>query len=79
MNYESVETRHNLDGGKTVRKVVVKGDTGYKKVTKFLGGKKIYTVKKAIDKKHIERIKSGKFVKGLFKDCVKCNTTRKNQ
>jgi hypothetical protein len=77
-NYKNIETKFHKNG-KTVRKVVINGNQGHKTVTKYAGGKKLYSVKKNIDKDHIQLIKGGKFIKGLFKDCVKCNTTRKNK
>lgn len=76
-NYKNTETKMTK-GGKTVRKVIIKGNQGYKSITKYVGGKKMYTVKKTIKEDHIQMIKGGKFIKGLFKDCVKCNSTRKN-
>lgn len=76
-NYKNVETKIHANGGKTVRTVIINGDQGHKTVTKYSGGKKIFSVKKPIDKGHILRIKGGRFIKGLFKDCVKCNRTRK--
>lgn len=77
-NYKNIETKIHKNG-KTVRKVVINGNQGHKTVTKYVGGRKIYSVKKSIHKDHIQLIKGGKFIKGLFKDCIKCNTTRKNK
>lgn len=76
-NYKNIETKLN-ENGKTVRKVIIKGNKGYKTITKYSGGKKMYSVKKPIHEKHMKMIHSGKFVRGLFKDCIKCNATRKN-
>jgi len=77
-DYKNMETKITK-GGKTLRKVEIKGNQGYKSITKYVGGKKMYSVKKPIHENHMKLIQSGKFVKGLFKDCVKCNTTRKNK
>jgi hypothetical protein len=67
-NYENTETKIQ-SGGKVVRKVSIKKGRGYKSVTKYHKGKKIYTVRKPIHKEHIQLIKGGKFIPGLFQDC----------
>jgi hypothetical protein len=66
-NYENTETKIQ-SGGKVVRKVSIKKGTGYKSVTKYRKGKKLYTVKKPIHKEHIQLIEKGKFIPGLFQD-----------
>lgn len=76
--YHNKEIRE-IKGGKLVRSVVIKGGKGRKTVTKYMGGKKVYSVKKTIDVPTIKRIHAGKFVPGLFKDCVHYNKTRKNR
>jgi hypothetical protein len=76
-NYKNIETKMSKNR-KTIRKVVINGKQGYKTITKYSGGRKIYSVKKPIHEKHMKMIQSGKFIKGLFKDCMKCNITRKN-
>lgn len=79
-SYENTETKIMGDL-KTVRKVSVKKGKGYKQITKYRGGKKISTVKKSISSKHMEQIKDGKFIVGLFDDCkgkdCKKNKTKK--
>lgn len=75
-NYENTEVKSQT-GGKIVRKVSIKNGKGYKSVTKYRRGRKIGTVKKPIHKSHVELIKIGKFIPGLFLDC-KCKT-RKNK
>jgi len=78
MNYNNEETKY--DGKrKTVRKVCIKDGKGYKMITKYSGGKKVFSIKKPIHKKHIELIQQNKFIPGLFKDCTNCNKTRKNK
>jgi hypothetical protein len=67
-NYENTETKFQK-GGKIVRKVSIKKGRGYKSVTKYRKGKKVYSVKKPIHKSHIEMINLGKFIPGLFSDC----------
>jgi hypothetical protein len=74
--YENTETKTMLGGGKIVRKVSIKNGKGYKSVTKYRGGKKIGTSRKQIHKPHMELIKLGKFIPGLFLDCD-CKTTNK--
>lgn len=64
-------------GGKVVRKVSIKKGKGYKSITKYRKGKKIFTIKKPIHKQHIKLIKSGKFIPGLFNDCKGCKTKKR--
>lgn len=74
-NYENNETKKQR-GGKIVRKVSIKKGRGYKSITKYHKGKKVYTVRKPIHKEHIKMIKKGKFIPGLFKDCKGCKTKK---
>jgi len=76
-NYDNKETVFQ-NGGKVVRNVSIKKGKGYKSITKYHKGKKIYSVKKPIHKKHIELIKKGKFIPGLFQDCKNCKTKKRN-
>ena len=64
-------------GGKVVRKVSIKKGRGYKTITKYHRGKKLYSVKKPIHASHIKLIKKGKFIPGLFKDCKNCKTKKR--
>jgi hypothetical protein len=66
-------------GGKIVRKVVITGGKGHKSVTRYAGRRKVSSVKKPISRSHIVLIQTGKFIPGLFNDCVKCRQTRKNR
>lgn len=77
-NYENKETVVQ-QGGKVIRAVSIKKGKGYKSITKYHKGKKLYTVKKPIHKSHIELIKKGKFIPGLFQDCKNknCRTRRR--
>ena len=75
-NYENTEIKTQM-GGKLVRKVSIKNGKGYKSVTKYRKGKKISSIKKHIHNDHIDLIKVGKFIPGLFNDC-KCRKTKKN-
>jgi hypothetical protein len=80
-NYENTEVKTMLGGGKIIRKVSIKNGKGYKSVSKYHKGKKTATIKKPIHKAHIELIKIGKFIPGLFLDC-NCrekNKTRKSR
>jgi len=78
-NYKNVEVKHTQNGGKIVRKVSIKNGKGYKSVTKYHKGKKIGTTKKPIHKYHINLIKIGKFIQGLFSDCACKKKTRRNK
>jgi len=64
-------------GGKIVRKVTVKKGRGYKSVTKYRKGKKVYSVKKPIHRDQLFMIKMGKFIPGLFSDCKYCKTKKR--
>jgi len=79
-NYQNTEIKMN-GGGKIVRKVSIKNGKGYKSVTKYHKGKKIYTNKKPIHNDHVGLIKTGKFIPGLFLECShrEKNKTRKNR
>lgn len=76
-NYENIETKQ-IGGVKIIRKVSVKKGKGYKSITKYRRGKKISSVKKPIHTQHMDMIKGGKFITGLFSDCKNCKT-RKNR
>lgn len=65
VNTEGVQS----GGKKIVRKVSIKNGKGYKSVTMYDKGKKIGSIKKPIHTTHIMRIKSRKFIPGLFNDC----------
>ena len=72
--YKNTEIKHQ-NGEKLVRKVSIEGGKGYKSVTHYGGSRKLKTVKKRITKSHIEQIKLGKFIPGLFSDC-NCKTRK---
>jgi hypothetical protein len=74
--YNNTQTVYQK-GGKVVRTVTIKRGRGYKSITKYHKGKKLYTVKKPIHKNDIELIKKGKFIPGLFKDCKNCKTKKR--
>ena len=78
MHYHNKETNTHT-GGKTVREVIIKGGKGHKSVTRYAAGRKVSTVKKPLSRSHIVLIQRGKFIPGLFNDCVRCNRTRKNR
>ena len=79
-NYENTEIKLQ-DGGKMVRKVLIKNGKGHKTVTKYHKGKQLFSIKKPIHKSHINLIRMGKFIPGLFSDCTNCNKgkTKKNR
>ena len=68
-NYENTEVKTNQYGGKILRNVSIKNGKGYKSISKIKNGKKIFTSKRKIKKKHINLIKKGIFIPGLFLDC----------
>ena len=74
-NYKNTEIKH-FKGGKIIRKVSIKNGKGHKSISKYHKGKKISSIKKHIHTDHIELIKNGKFIPGLFSDLTK---TRKNK
>jgi len=71
-NYQNTEEKHGLHGGKTVRKVFIKGGKGYKSISKYHKKKHIGTVRKILKRAEIQMIKLGKFIPGLFKNCKSC-------
>lgn len=77
-NYQNTELKTQSGGKKVVRKVTIKRGKGYKMVTKYVNGKKIYSVKRKLLKPDILKIKMRKFIPGLFADCLHCKT-RKNR
>jgi hypothetical protein len=77
-NYESNESKQ-MGGTKIVRKVSIRNGKGYKSLTKYRNGKKTGISKKSINKGHIQLIKMGKFIPGLFMECKCKEKTRKNR
>ena len=75
-NYKNTETK-TQDGGKIVRQVSIRKGRGFKTVTKYRRGKKVSSVKRPIHRKHIQLIKAGTFIPGLFADCKDCKSTRR--
>ena len=79
-NYKNTEVKTMTGGAKIVRKVSIKNGKGYKSVTKYNKGKKTATIKKRIHKDHVNFIKIGKFIPGLFLDLhVSVRKTRKRK
>ncbi len=79
--YENIEVK-KIGGKKIVRKVTIKNGKATKMVSKYHRGKHLGTAKKPIHQEHVEMIKLGKFVQGLFGDCncgEKKSKTRKNR
>ncbi len=77
--YSNVEIKMLPNGRKSVRKVYVKNGKGYKSVTQYSKkGKKLSSTRKPIHETHAEHIQMGRFVPGLFADCVSGSRTRKN-
>lgn len=76
--YENVEIK-SVGDTKTIREVKVKNGKGYKTVSKYRNGHRVSKVRKPIKSLHMKMIKGGRFINGLFKDCVgkNCRNTRK--
>jgi hypothetical protein len=70
-----------MNGGKKIMKtVIIKNEKGYKSVCTYKNGKKCHNKKKKLSKSEINKIKSGKFIPGLFSDISSKNVkTRKNK
>lgn len=71
-NYKNVENRIMSGGKKQVRKVVIKKGKGYKSIIHIKDGKKISGTRKKLKTNEINMIQIGKFIPGLFNDCM-CN------
>lgn len=69
-NYTNTEMKQR-GCSKIVRNVTIRRGKGHKSVTKYNGGKRIYSVKKKLRRCDVSSIKKGKFIKGLFDDCKK--------
>jgi len=67
--YHNTEVVHNQNGGKTVRKVVIKKGKGYKSISKYHKKKHTGTIRKHLKTCEIKMIKLGKFIPGLFENC----------
>ena len=78
-HYQNKETKILGDGTKVVRKVHIKGGKGHKSVSHYKRGKHLFTSKKPLKSGEIGLIKIGKFIPGLFKDCVSNKKTKKNR
>jgi hypothetical protein len=74
----SSNQKHDDNGKKTVRKVLIRNGKGFKSVSHYHKGKHIHTKKKKLSSVEIGLIKIGKFIPGLFKDCG-CNKTKKHR
>jgi hypothetical protein len=71
-NFNYMNTEMKQRGcSKTVRNVTIRRGKGHKSVTKYNGGKRIFTVKRKLRRCDVSSIKKGKFIKGLFSDCIK--------
>ena len=68
-NYYNKEIKQK-GGKKTVRLVSIRKGKGYKSISHYHNGKHQKTHKNRICPEHLEKIKKGKFVPGLFKDCL---------
>lgn len=74
-HYQNKEIKILDDGTKVVRNVHIKGKKGHKSVSKYKRNKHLYTAKRCLTNKEIGLIKNGKFIPGLFKNCI-CKTKK---
>ena len=74
--YDNTEIRHMSGGGKVLRRVKINNNKGYKSITYKRGGKKTTTVKKMLKGAEVNMIKMGKFIPGLFKECLNCKKAK---
>jgi hypothetical protein len=74
-HYQNKEIKILGDGTKVVRNVHIKGKKGHKSVSNYKHNKHLFTAKKCLTHKEITLIKNGKFIPGLFKNCV-CKTKK---
>ena len=71
-------TQHKHHGSqKTTHKVHIKNGKGYKSLTHFKGGKRMYHSKKHLSFGEVTMIRKGKFIPGLFND-LKHKTRRRH-
>ena len=78
MTFNYTNIQNSMTGGKkTVRKVIIKNNKGYKSVCTYKNGKKCHNKKKYLNKSELQMIKMGKFIPGLFSDITTSNKTRK--
>jgi hypothetical protein len=77
-SYQNIETRVQ-NGGKTVRKVIIKRGKGYKSISNYKRGRMTSTVRKPIHPHHVMKIKNKKFIKGFFDDCKGCKTRKRKE
>jgi hypothetical protein len=67
-------------GKKIMHKVIIKQGKGFKMITHYKNGKKMYSKKKPLKPLEISHIQMGKFIPGLFKECKACSRkTRKHR
>ena len=75
-HYDNTETKHKR-GKRTVRRVFIRGGTGYKSVAQFVGGKRRGSIKHNLRSEEIAQIRKGTFIPGLFRDCKVCSHAMK--
>ena len=69
-HYTNKEVKIHANGAKVIRKVHIKGNKGFKSVSHYKKGRHMFTAKKHLTGGEISNIKSGKFISGLFQNCV---------
>lgn len=73
-NYSNVQKAGGRSH-KTVKKVIIKNGKGHKSVSHYKNGKLCKTKKRKLTNEEILLIKNGKFIPGLFNNCI-CNKTK---
>jgi hypothetical protein len=77
-HYSNIQ-KHGSGSTKKVRKVVIKKEKGYKSISFYKNGKLVKTIKRPLLSTHIQSIKQGIFIPGLFSDCKAKTKTAKNR
>jgi hypothetical protein len=68
--YSNIEIKHKR-GKKTVRKVFIHKCKGYKSVCVYKNGKCNYKNKQCLTKEEMKKIRTKKFIPGLFASCYR--------
>uniref|UniRef100_A0A6C0E8C5 Uncharacterized protein n=1 Tax=viral metagenome TaxID=1070528 RepID=A0A6C0E8C5_9ZZZZ len=66
--YSNIEIKHK-HGKKTVRKVFIHKNKGYKSVCEYKNGKCSYKNSQCLSKEEMKKICAKKFIPGLFTSC----------
>ena len=80
-SFDYLSNQMSQQGGKKImHKVTIKRGKGYKMITHYKNGKKVYSKKNSLKPVEISCIQMGKFIPGLFNGCKACSRkTRKHR